>query len=129
MTGHATYHSPLVQVAPMYPPLSPWTALDTAKLRMQPDQNHFQRAAYQTPDENAQSDAATIATLQADNYRLQNDLQTCQAMLAGTTVTTNNAHAVAYAPSRHQCGVMTKAGTPCRRTGRCPFHATYMEPI
>ena len=71
----------------------------------------------------------TIAILQADNFRLQNDLQRCEAMLAGMTVTANQAHAAAYAPIRQLCGAITKSGSPCRRTGRCPFHAAYMEPI
>ena len=71
----------------------------------------------------------TIAVLQADNLRLQNDLQRCEAMLKGMTVTANQAHAAAYAPIRKLCGAITKNGSPCRRTGRCPFHASYMEPI
>ena len=71
----------------------------------------------------------TIAILQADNLRLQNDLQRCEAMLKGMTVTANQAHAAAYAPIRKLCGAVTKSGSPCRRTGRCPFHAEYMEPI
>ena len=56
-------------------------------------------------------------------------LRACEAMLAGMTVTANQAHAAAYAPVRHLCGAITKSGAPCRRTGRCPFHAAYMEPI
>ena len=100
---------------------SPHSNMDSPSYPACPDafQNSYQ------PD----SALNTIAILQADNLRLQNDLRTCEAMLAGMTVTANQAHAAAYAPVRHMCGAITKSGTPCRRTGRCPFHAAYMEPI